>query len=87
MFSPQLNEAKYNFLSADINKCGGKGKRYRWRAFARENSNLKRKNSKEGGKMLKSTLGLAIVSNPSIQIKCNSGLACFKAVIVRLVGN
>ena len=25
MFSPQLNEAKYNFLSADINKCGGKG--------------------------------------------------------------
>ena len=25
MFSPQLNEAKYNLLSADINKCGGKG--------------------------------------------------------------
>ena len=25
MFSPQLNEAKYNLLSADTNKCGGKG--------------------------------------------------------------
>ena len=28
----------------------GKGKRYRWRAFARENSNLKRKIQKKAGK-------------------------------------
>ena len=50
MFSPQLNEAKYNFLSADINKCGGKGNGVDVAFFARENSNLKRKIQKKAGK-------------------------------------
>ena len=55
MFSPQLNEAKYNFLSADINKCGGKGNGVDG-VLLRAKIQI-RKNSKESGKMLKSTLG------------------------------
>ena len=55
MFSPQLNEAKYNFLSADINKCGGKGNGVDV-AFCARKFKFKTKNSKESGKMLKSTL-------------------------------
>ena len=52
MFSPQLNEAKYNLLSADTNKCGGKWKCYRCRFFACENSNLQNKIQKKAGKCL-----------------------------------
>ena len=52
MFSPQLNEAKYNFLSADINKCGGKGNGVDGVLFARENSNLRNKIQKKAGKCL-----------------------------------
>ena len=51
MFSPQLNEAKYNFLSADINKCGGKGKAIDV-AFRARKFKFKKKIQKEAGKCL-----------------------------------
>ena len=55
MFSPQLNEAKYNLLSADINKCGGKGNAIDV-AFSRAKIQIYKIKFKKKRETLKSTL-------------------------------
>ena len=77
MFSPQLNEAKYNFLSADINKCGGKGNAIDV-AFSRAKIQIYKIKFKVSGKMLKSTLDyLKKESRPLAGVYCTSMLLCY----------
>ena len=85
MFSPQLNEAKYNFLSADINKCGGKGKRYRCRFFARENSNLQNKIQKKAGKCLNRHWIIKKENQPLAGFTVTNMLLCYTGVYCLLL--